>query len=200
MKVRNKRKLLWIIIASVAAVLIIGSVVAYSMFEASESEADPFTQTEQTTTETEPKEKEVVAETPDPAPEPETPLDPASVSTVDVEPLNITVSYVKGVPGFAFSVSRTQSNTEYVDFHSTELVGTKCTDDEGVFATIIKNPEDADSATISETKTLEGDVYGLSLPESTCTSNIELFEQYQQSFEDAYGLLRLLSAGADEDN
>ncbi len=204
MALRNKRTLIWIIAASVAVVVLIASLVAYAAFQSSESEKDPFAQTEQTTKNEPTDEAEAPAEGNDEIPavseEPETTIDPETVSTVDVDPLSITVSYVKGIPGFAYAVNRTQSSTEYVDFNSTELVGTKCTNDEGVFATIIKNPDTADTATIAVKKTLDGDVYGLSLPEATCTGDAALFEEYQTSFEDAFGLLRLKSAGADEAN
>jgi len=88
---------------------------------------------------------------------------------------------------------RTADSTEYVDFSAPELVGTKCTDDKGVFVSIIQNPStDEGSATISKTVTVGEDSYGLSLASETCTSDVELLKQYQTSFSDAFTLLKSL--------
>lgn len=180
------------IISVVAVVLVAALVVWWLAFQRSQAEPDPFITSSQTQDETQP-----------PAPEADEPaegtpasedttapnIDPATVSTVDIEPLAITVSYVRGIPGFGFLVQRTPDGTQYVEFASEEVVGTKCTNDTGVFASIIVSPSDQDGATISKRVTLDGTVYGLSLPDATCTSDTELFAQYQASFKDAFSLL-----------
>jgi len=128
------------------------------------------------------------------ADEVETPtIDPTTVSSVDIESLGITVSYLKGISGFSYSIDQTGSGTKFVDFVSDSLKGTKCTDDEGVFATIIQSADsNEDQATIALTKVVNGETYGLSLPSNTCTADTALFAQYQQSFKDAFGLLKAL--------
>ncbi len=120
-------------------------------------------------------------------------IDPARVSTVDIQPMNLTVSYIKGVPGFEFNVLRTQGDTQYVQFSAPELVGTKCSDDQGAFASIVKNPTSSDASTL-ETTTIVGDVtYGLSLAAETCTNRPDLLKTYQNSFTEAFPLLRNIS-------
>ena len=120
-------------------------------------------------------------------------IDPETVSTVAIDSLALSVPYIKGIPGFSYSISRTGSGTQYVDFVSDQLKGTKCTDDEGVFATIIQSPNaDEDQTTLTLTKEVNGSTYGLSLPSDTCTADAALFAQYQQSFKDAFGLLKAL--------
>lgn len=122
--------------------------------------------------------------------ETESSVDPSTVSTLPIEPLGITVSYVSGVGGFEYVVQRTASGTQYVQFRSSELAGTKCTDDTGAFASILQSPSNNEQSTISETKTVEGKQYGLSLADATCTSNPELLRRYQASFRDAFSLLK----------
>ena len=200
---RNKK--IAIISGSIAIVaLIAGLVIGYFIFQASQTEDDPFTesttsqQSDQDTSSETPvdesplPEPESEAESPEPTPAPQ--LDPSTVSTVDIEPLGITVSYVKGVPGFSFIVLRTQDGTEYVEFRNDDLAGTICTDDEGAFASIIVGPSEQDVATLAQTVTVDETVYGLSLPSDDCTDNTELFEQYQQSFTDAFSLLTVLDS------
>jgi hypothetical protein len=120
-------------------------------------------------------------------------LDPENVSTVAIEPLGINVSYVKGIEGFSYNVSQTGVGTQYVELQSEQLIGTKCTDDDGSFATIVKNPKsDEDKTTLSLTKKVGNDTYGLSLPSNTCTSDTALFAQYQSAFKDAFDLLTAL--------
>lgn len=200
---RNKK--IAIISGSIAIVaLIAGLVIGYFIFQASQTEDDPFTesttsqQSEQDTSSEPPVDEsslsgpESEAESPEPTPSPQ--LDPSTVSTVDIEPLGITVSYVKGVSGFSFIVLRTQDGTEYVEFRNDDLAGTICTDDEGAFASIIVGPSEQDVATLAQTVTVDEVVYGLSLPSDDCTDSTELFEQYQQSFTDAFSLLTILDS------
>jgi len=126
--------------------------------------------------------------------EPVSTVDPATLSSVDIQPFGITVSYVKGIPGFEYTIHRSANQTEYVDFSSAELIGTKCTDDTGVFASITKNPSSDEDKTLLISMTKVGDdSYGLSLPESICTSNVQLFDQFQASFKDAFGTLKAIS-------
>lgn len=117
-------------------------------------------------------------------------IDASELATIVIEPLNLTVSYVRGIGGFAYVIQRTQSGTEYVEFSAESLVGTKCTDDTGVFASIIVNPAANDVATLANTTTIGEDTYGLALPDNTCTGNPDLFADYQASFRDAFGLLK----------
>lgn len=125
------------------------------------------------------------SETPD-----ATKLDPATISTIDIAPMGITVSYVKGVGGFEYSVKRTADGTNYVDFSSPDLVGTKCTNDTGVIVSIIQSPSSTDSSTISKTVTVDGVKYGLSLSGTSCTANVDLLKKYQASFSNAFSLLK----------
>lgn len=142
-------------------------------------------------------------DTPAVQPEEETPatptpeeqsIDPKTVSSIAIEPLKIKVFYKKGIPGFEFAVKRTAEGTQYVEFSAPDLKGTKCTDDEGIFASIIKNPtSDEDKATIKKERTIDDTTYGLSLNGKNCTSDVKLFTQYQDAF--TYGLSLL-----EEDN
>jgi hypothetical protein len=104
--------------------------------------------------------------------------------------MQITVSYVKVNAGFEYYVMRTASGTQYVEFSSPELVGTKCTDDKGVFASIIESPSTNESTTLSKTTTVDDTKYGLSLADATCTKDPELLKQFQSSFSDAFSLLK----------
>lgn len=117
-------------------------------------------------------------------------VDPATLATVDIEPMGLTVSYVKDAGGFEFYVLRTASGTQYVEFSSPELVGTKCTDDKGVFASIIEDPSANDSSTLSKTTTVDGTKYGLSLADATCTKDPDALKKYQSAFTDAFSLLK----------
>lgn len=123
-------------------------------------------------------------------PDTEPAIDPATVSTIDIAPMELTVSYIKGIGGFEFNVLRTSSGTRYVQFSSPTLVGTKCSNDEGMFATILQDPSTDESATITKKTTVDGTEYGLSLTGSTCTNDAELLAKYQQSFSDAFTLLK----------
>ena len=120
-------------------------------------------------------------------------VDPATLTSVAIEPLGITVFYSKGTPGFDFAIKKTASKTEYVEFTSTDLIGTKCTDDTGIFASIIKNPSsEEDKTTISETVKVGSDSYGLSLASASCTTNSELLTKYQSGFKAGFSSLKTL--------
>ena len=120
-------------------------------------------------------------------------VDPATLTSVNIEPLAITVFYTKGTPGFEFAVKRTADRTEYVEFSSPDLVGTKCTDDAGVFASIIKNsPASSDQTTLSQKKTVGSDTYGLSLSGKNCTSDVALLDEYQAAFTNGFSQLKAM--------
>ncbi len=120
-------------------------------------------------------------------------LDPATVNTIDIEPMELTVSYVKGSGGFEYEVLRTTNGTRYVEFRSPTLIGTKCTNDEGAFASILANPDSNESTTLTKTTTVEETKYGLSLESSTCTSDEAKLQAYQKSFSDAFSLLKKMN-------
>ena len=120
-------------------------------------------------------------------------VDPQTLTSVAIEPLGIAVAYTKGVPGFDFAIKRTPDKTQYVEFTSTELIGTKCTDDSGLFVSIIKNPSASETqTTVSQTVKVGNDSYGLSLAGKGCTSNPELLDQYQKAFKDGFSSLKVL--------
>jgi hypothetical protein len=137
-----------------------------------------------------PAQEETPTETPtDETTEPT--VDPATLSSIDIEPLEITVYYTKGLPGFEFAVKRTSSGTEYIEFSASQLVGTKCTDDIGLFAIIVKNPgSEEDNSTITHTVTVGGNTYGLSLTGANCTSDTDLLKQYQSAFVNGLSSLK----------
>lgn len=117
-------------------------------------------------------------------------IDPSTVSSIDIQPLDLTVSYVKGIPGFEYQILRTAQGTRYVEFTNDSVKGTKCTDDTGVFASIIAGPNEAEVATLDAKTVIEDMMYGLSLASDTCTNNQELLGQLQDSFSNAFPLLK----------
>jgi len=120
-----------------------------------------------------------------------TPPDPATFSSIDIPPLDVTVYYTNNAPGFKYQVLRTSSGTSYVEFLSDDLVGTKCTNDEGAFASIIEEPSGSEAQTLVATTSLDGTTYGLSLASPTCTSNESLLATYQTAFKDGFSSLRV---------
>jgi len=118
--------------------------------------------------------------------------DPETLSTVDIEPLGVTVSYTKGIQGFSYEVKRTTKSTQYVEFSAEELTGTKCTNDQGLFATIIKDPSTTDEATLAQTTKVADVSYGLSLAGKGCTVDAALLEQYQTAFSEGFSSLKAL--------
>lgn len=119
-----------------------------------------------------------------------TALDPATVATIDIPAMEITVSYVKGIGGFEYEILRASGGTRSVEFRNASLVGTKCTNDLGTFASILENPTTDELAIVSQKTTVEDTLYGLSLADATCTTNPELLAKYQKSFSDAFYLLK----------
>jgi len=119
-------------------------------------------------------------------------VDPATLSSVDITPLAIKVFYTKGVAGFDFTVKRTADQTEYVEFSTAALVGTKCTNDQGSFASIIKNPTQTALQATTQTVKVGNDTYGLSLAGKDCTPDAALLEQYQTAFTNGFNSLTAL--------
>lgn len=127
------------------------------------------------------------------ASKPETTIDPATVNTVDIAPMALTVSYVKGVGGFEYEVLRASNGTRYVEFRSPDLVSSKCTNDNGTFASIIASPTENENTDLAATTEVEGEKYGLSLAGATCASDTTLLQKYQKSFSDAFSLLKKMN-------
>jgi hypothetical protein len=120
-------------------------------------------------------------------------VDPSTLTSVDVEPMGVTVYYSKGTPGFDFAVKRAVDSTQYAEFSSEDLIGTKCTDDSGLFASIIKNPTASeDQTTISQTVVVGEVTYGLSLAGKNCASDVGLLEKYQSGFINGFFRLAVL--------
>lgn len=120
-------------------------------------------------------------------------VDPATLSSIAVEPLGVTVFYSKEMPGFEYEIKRTADGTQYVEFTAQELIGTKCTDDEGLFASIVQNPTSTeDQTTVSQTVSVGGKMYGLSLAGPGCTADASLLEQYQTGFKNGFSSLQAL--------
>jgi len=119
-------------------------------------------------------------------------VDPQTLTSVDITPLAVTVFYSKGTPGFEFTVLKTANKTQYVQFTSSDLIGTKCTNDQGAFASIIKNPSADEMQTTSQTVKVGSDSYGLSLASTGCTSNTDLFAEYQTGFKNGFSSLKAL--------
>lgn len=143
--------------------------------------------TKDTTTET-----DAANESTSPTQAPVTTVDPETLTSVDIEPLGITVFYSKGTPGFEFEVLKTADQTQYVEFTSSDLVGTKCTDDKGAFASIIKNPSTSETQTTAQTVKVGDDTYGLSLASAGCTGNVDLLNHYQDGFKAGFSNLKAL--------
>ena len=118
--------------------------------------------------------------------------DPQSLKSIDIQPLAITVFYSKGTPGFEYSVLKTADKTQYVQFTSPNLVGTKCTNDQGAFASIIKNPSSNETQTVNQIVKVGSDTYGLSIASAGCTGNSDLLTLYQTGFKNGFSNLKSL--------
>ena len=192
-RTQSKTGLIVTIVVLVVTLLVVGSI-TYAM------NANKSTSTTETTPEKTPEVTKDASstETDDAPAEPSaetTPakVDPASLTSIAIEPLGISVAYTKGTPGFDFAVKKTASKTQYVEFTSSDLIGTKCTNDEGSIASIIKNPSSNENqATISQTVKVGSDSYGLSLAGKGCTSDAELLDEYQAAFTNGFQSLTAL--------
>lgn len=184
---RSKTTLITTIIALALTLLIVGGIVLAANLNqpAADDSSIEESKAEDLPVEADPEEQTPTVDEPEASV-----VDPSTLRSIDVEPMGLTVYYTKGTPGFEFSVKRTEGSTEYVEFSSPELVGTKCTDDEGSFASIIKNPSSPeDKSTINETTQVGEDTYGLSLAAENCTSDVDLLKEYQSAFSNGFSML-----------
>lgn len=187
-KAQNKTRLIITTIVLLIALVAAGTVgilVRNNNVPAAET-----TQTEtDSTTDTTDSEDNTVDQVDSPAVE----VDPSTLTSIDIEPMAIEVFYSKGIPGFEFQVKRAADGTKYVEFSSPDLVGTKCTNDTGVFVTIIEAPSSSEDQTTIDQKVTVGDViYGLSLASQNCTSNLALLNEYQTAFSNGFSSLKVL--------
>jgi len=189
---RKGRKKLFAAIAALGALVLIIAIVAIvkSMSSPEPSVSNDTTQKDTPSISDEANNTEEPAKTEPEKVTTETAVDPAQTASVAIEPMTITVSYMKGIGGFDYEVLRTGSGTKYVQFSSTKLAGTKCTDDIGEFASIIEKPSADEATTLAKTVTVDGTEYGLSLADATCTSDAESLKQYQNAFSEAFSLLK----------
>ncbi|HWT40418.1 MAG TPA: hypothetical protein VN081_04090 [Dongiaceae bacterium] len=195
---KTKRRLIASLVLLAILLVVIGIV---AIVQAMNSHKDPYAQSSQTNTSTNaPASSQSTNQTNNSAQNNTTPTttqppapDPSTVSTIDIPPMGITVSYIKGVGAFSYQVQRTGDNRQYVAFSSDALIGTKCTDDTGNFASILESPNDNEKSTVSQTITVDGTTYGLSIASATCTSNADLLAKYQSAFTNAFSLLKKMN-------
>ena len=195
-KVKNSTKLIATIVSLAVTILLVVVLVFWLRGSGVDEEVtETATTSSETTPEpqatTEPDVDATADESVAAAPEAE--IDRTNISTIDITPLDISVAYVKGIPGFEFFVQRATNGTQYVEFSSEDLKGTKCTDDQGIFATIVKNPSEIEAQSLTATQKVGVDTYGLSLSEATCTSDAELLDRYQTSFAEAFSLIEAIT-------
>lgn len=124
--------------------------------------------------------------------------DTSSFSSLTIAQMDLEVFYTEGIPGFEYQILRTPAGTQYVEFSSEDIAGTKCTDDAGTFASIIKNPSSSEGSTITATTKIGVDVYGLSLASDTCTGDKSLLSSYQSAFKSGFGSLKASESQSDE--
>ncbi len=200
--VKNKGKRSLIIALSIAGVLLVAIIAVVVINAMNSSSDDPYVQNsdktntsnQSTATPDEDNSKDEPAATDKPTTtDNQTTVDPATLTTVDIAPMSISVSYVKGVGGFEYEVLRAQNGTRYVQFSSAELVGTKCTNDTGVFASILASPTDAEASTLAKLIKVDDTSYGLSLADATCTADSTKLQKYQQSFSDGFAALKKIN-------
>lgn len=115
--------------------------------------------------------------------------DPSTIKQLEIAQLNVVLGYSNTLPGMSYSIGKTTAGTTYVQLANDQLIGDKCTDDEGVFATILKDPSSTDNTTVSTTVKVGNDTYGLALPSDACTADQDLFDQYQTSMKQNFPFL-----------
>ena len=189
---KRGRKKLYIVISVLAAAVLAIGVIAFvrSLAPASPSEPQQLSSNEDQPSQKPADTTETPVTTTQDDVNDQAAIDPERVSTTDIEPMMISVSYIKGIEGFDFQILRNPNGTKYVQFSSPSLVGTKCTDDNGVFASIIENPTADERGTLSKTTVVDGTTFGLSLADEACTNNSEQLKQYQASFSEPFSLLK----------
>lgn len=201
-KTRNAKRKNIILIAAAVLALVVGVIVVILVNQDKKSDNDASKQGNETSTNR--GDEPAKTEDPEPAEKNEDEskpaneddsieIDPTTLATVDIEPANIKVSYIKGAGGFEYEVLRSKDGRKYVELRSPDLIGTKCEDDNGVFVSILESPNDSESATVSKRVTVDGTEYGLSVASATCTSKPEALAKYQDSFTKAFKLLQKLN-------
>lgn len=198
MAVKRSRKRFAII--GVVVLLVLGGIVTTFALSGNNAKKDPYVKDSSTKTTNNPSDggannsdsqnSQSTPKNPDAKTDTQPTPDPTTVATIDVAQLNITVSYVKGINGFSYQIQRAPDGSQYVEFYSDALKGTKCSDDEGQFASILVNPDSNEKATVAKSTVVDGTTYGLSLSATACTSSPDLLAQYQKSFSDAFSLLK----------
>lgn len=189
-RIRSKRGLIVAIVVLAVVLLFVGAVALTK--KTNQPAATPSTNTSKDATATKNTATETDTTDTSAATTTQPSVDPASLKSLDIQPLGVTVFYSKGTPGFEFTVLKTADQTQYVQFTSTDLVGAKCTNDQGAFASIIKNPSTSETQTTSQTVTVGSDTYGLSLASASCTANPDLLAQYQTGFKNGFSSLKAL--------
>mgnify|MGYP003582209510 CR=1 FL=1 len=192
----NRKKLVTALSILVLLLVVIGTITLIKVVGSGKN--DPYTQqsesnqTDESSNDDSSKndESDSEAEAPQNQTPEESQIDPATVSTVDITPMEITVSYVKGIGGFEYEVLRAANGTRYVEFRSPTFIGTKCTNDAGTFVSIIASPTESESTGLAKTTMVDGTKYGLALADASCTGKPEELQKYQKSFSDAFSLLK----------
>lgn len=190
----SKRRLIIVIASTVTALILVAGfiwVVAHPY--GSINLADKTTSTEHNNTDNSNSNSSTTTKPAENTPTtPTTPApDPSTVKNLDISQLGLTLNYDRTLPGLSYEIKLTGSGTQYVSLMYDGLIGDKCTGDTGEFASIIKNPTSADSVAIKNTVKLGNDTYGLALPDSSCTSNVDLFNQFQASMTANFPYMKL---------
>ena len=187
MAVKNKTGLVATIVALAVTLLV---VIGFTVWDRHNTSSDSST-IETTQTEQVPGETDMPPAEPDPEPAiPPTDIDTSNAAWFAIEPLEIEMMHDNTL-AFEYHILRTPEGTQYIEFSTEKLIGTRCTDDKGVFASFIKNPStDEDKTTVTETTEVNGDTYGLSLAGDSCASDAALLDKYQKGLADFFSLLR----------
>lgn len=193
---RRSKQVKWIIAGSLlAAVVLIVTMVSLHVAHQTREAAKEVQQSQEQDPEPSPQveeEQELVEPEPEVVPEEDEAdaLDPDTVGVIDIEPAGISVSYIKGVGGFQYQVLRSSDGRKYVELKNESLIGTKCENDTGVFASIVEAPNESEKTTVSKTTSVDDVEYGLSVASPTCTNDQELLERYQEAFVKPFTLLK----------
>lgn len=191
-KGQGKTGLIVTIVVLALTLVVVGSIV---VFQNLKSEPAPVVQEEPAT---EDMPTQDTTETPATSDDEEVSTDGQDVDTselrsVDIEPMSIVVYYGTSIPGgFEFQVQRANDGTQYVEFLNEDLIGTKCTDDTGIFATIVEAPSESEQATLDQSVTVGGTTYGLLLSSDSCTGDMTLLSQYQSALSEGFYALGAL--------
>lgn len=197
MKRRRAVSKKWLYSIIAAAVLLVG-VVVLSLSLKGDSADNKTTQEESSKQQSHPEDEQsnqssLDDDTDKPAEDgPVTDIDPALIGSTDIAPAGLTVSYMKGVGGFEYEVLRAEGGRKYIELRNSELIGSKCDNDAGAFASIIETPSESEQGTLAKTTVVDGVKYGLSLALPTCTNNESLLKSYQDAFSKPFSLLKKL--------